>query len=218
MGPPDTSGKRLFPREDGLPRGPLWMNFSPIHTTSAERVAAWWGTCQPPQHSLNSMPVVSHPIVIYADNIRSLSPVNNEESRGGSGTWKETQFQLVRRKLQGSLIIHSLNSCCGESPSSGHCTRCQLFKDEKSWMSSLTVNSKSKGENQECDTWQWWGAQGRKVQDQAKRSLKLQRKDKPGNQSIDSYNTKLNWDLVTRKGIQGRHLFSREKPRRSVKM
>lgn len=53
------------------------------------------------------MPVVSHPTVIYADNIRSLSPVNNEESRGGSGTWEETQFQSVRRKLQGSLIIHS---------------------------------------------------------------------------------------------------------------
>ena len=57
------------------------------------------------------------------------------------------------------------------------------------------------------------GSPGRKVQDHAEESLKLQRKDRAGNQSIDSCNTEPNWDPLARKGLLGRGLFPREKAR-----
>ncbi|KAF3825800.1 hypothetical protein GH733_006627 [Mirounga leonina] len=88
-GPPDTSGEKALPRGQWIAKGP-----------SLDKPVGEGGA------SFSSLPSL-----IYAHNIRSLSPVNSEKSQGGSGTWKETQLQSMRRKLQGSLIPHSLNSC-----------------------------------------------------------------------------------------------------------
>lgn len=47
--------------------------------------------------------------------------------------------------------------------------------------------------------------------------MKLQRKDKAGNQSRDACDREAYWDLVARRGIQGRGLFPREKARDQIR-
>ena len=48
--------------------------------------------------------------------------------------------------------------------------------------------------------------------------MKLQRKDKAGNQSTDACDREPNWDLVARRGIQDRGLYPREKARDQIRL